>query len=458
MSFRVRLTLVAAAAVAVAVALASAAMYLAVRRELRGQVDEALRNRVRVVATFFSGLDSPFRYARPALGGAGGYAQVVVQDGSAIRSPDEPVVIPVTRQAVEVAAGRREAHIADMRVAGTHVRVMTAPLGPGVALQVARPLDEVDRVLRRLGAMLLLVAAGGVGLAAGLGWMVARAAVSPIRRLIEAAEKVAETRDLAHRIEAGGSDELGRLAARFDTMLEALDESLRAQRRLVADASHELRTPLTSLRTNVEVLARSGALPSEERARLLTDVTAQLEELTVLVGDLIDLARGDEPVVASEDVRLDLLVGAALERARAHHPRVAFVADLSPTLVRGVPGRLDRAVGNLLDNAGKWSPPGAGVDVRVAGGEVVVLDRGRGIDPADLPFVFDRFYRAASARGMPGSGLGLAIVRQVAEAHGGTVTAENAEDGGALLRLRLPEISQEVLTADSGEAHGELVG
>ena len=176
-----------------------------------------------------------------------------------------------------------------------------------------------------------------------------------------------------------------------------------SQRQLVADASHELRTPLTSLRTNIEVLS-SDALPAEDRKRLLQDVVAQLGELTVLVTDLVDLARGDEPALVAEDVRLDMLVADAVERARRHAPDKVFFAELDPSLVKGVPARLDRAVSNLLDNAAKWSPPGGQVEVRVRDGELSVRDHGPGIDEADLPYVFDRFYRATAARGLPGPG------------------------------------------------------
>ncbi|MBA3728460.1 MAG: HAMP domain-containing histidine kinase, partial [Actinobacteria bacterium] len=202
---------------------------------------------------------------------------------------------------------------------------------------------------------------------------------------------------------------------------------------------HELRTPLTSLRTNIEVLARGVGLASDERERLLADVVSQLEELTLLVADVVELARGTEQNTEPEDLRLDEIVERAVQRARTHAPGVAFRTDLEPTLVRGVPSRLDRALGNLLDNAAKWSPPGGEVEVGVFAGQVVIRDHGPGIDAADLPFVFERFYRAPSARGMPGSGLGLAIVRQVAESHGGRVTVERAESGGTLFRLQLPE-------------------
>jgi two-component system sensor histidine kinase MprB len=224
-------------------------------------------------------------------------------------------------------------------------------------------------------------------------------------------------------------------------MLEALQRSQGAQRQLVADASHELRTPLTSLRTNMEVLARGGPPEAEDRDRLRRDVIVQIEELTGLVADLVELARDEEPEPPpAEELRFDRLVGAAVERAQRHAPHVRFEAELEPALVRGVPPRLDRAVANLLDNAAKYSPPGTTVEVRLRDGELTVRDHGPGIAEEERDLVFDRFYRAAEARGRPGSGLGLAIVRQVAESHGGSVRAEAAAGGGALLRMRLSGI------------------
>jgi two-component system sensor histidine kinase MprB len=195
---------------------------------------------------------------------------------------------------------------------------------------------------------------------------------------------------------------------------------------------------LTSLRTNIEVLRSGDELPEGERDRLLTDVVEQLSEMTTLIAELIELARGEQQVSEPEAVRLDLVTERAVERARRNRPNIVYRTDLRESTVSGVPATLERAVGNLLDNAGKWSPPGGAVDVAVCDGEVVVRDHGPGIDDSDLPFVFDRFYRAPSARGMPGSGLGLAIVRQVAKAHGGEVVAERPEDGGLRMRLRVP--------------------
>jgi two-component system, OmpR family, sensor histidine kinase MprB len=437
MSLRTRLTLVSAAAVAIAVALASSAVYFAVRGVLRGGVDSALRERA-AESRIVSGPNG-FIVRLPSVrfGGPGGYAQLISASGSfPVPSRGEPV-LPVSQAAREVAAGDRPAFFQDVTVDGVHLRVLTRQVLPGLAVAISRPLEEVDRTLNRLLVVLVLLTAGGIALGAVLGRLVAQTALGPVRRLSEATEHVTATQDLSARVEASGQDELSRLAASFNTMLEALDRSVGAQRQLVADASHELRTPLTSLRTNVEVLARSNELAPEESEQLLSDVIDQIEELTLLVSDVVELARGNEPPAEVGDIRLDELVDEAVERAQRHSPRVRFETEMEPTVVRGAPARISRAVGNLLDNAAKWSPPDGVVDVAVHDREVTVRDHGPGIDDADLPHVFDRFYRAPAARGLPGSGLGLAIVRQVAEAHGGRVSAARAEGGGAVLRLTL---------------------
>jgi two-component system sensor histidine kinase MprB len=443
MSFRTRLTLAAAVAVAVAVVAASAITYLVVRGELRGQIDEALRSRaattrLRIVEDPRTGrrfLDIP----PPILGGAPGYTQLVTSDGQTIRPLGEAVRLPVSDRDRAAAAGAQGAFFSDAHVAGTHVRVLTLPLGEGYALQITRPLNEVDGALATIRRWLLAVALGGVLLAAALGLVVARAALAPVRRLTRTAEEVTETHDLSRRIETEGDDELSRMARTFNTMLAALEDSSEAQRRLVADASHELRTPLTSVRTNIEVLAREDGLPAEEREQILRDASRQLTEMSALVAELVELARGDHLESSEpEDVRLDLAAAEAIERTRRNWPGVDFESRLEESVVRGVAPSIERALSNLLDNAAKWSPPQGVIEVGVSGGEVTVRDHGPGIAEDDLPFVFDRFYRAPAARGMPGSGLGLAIVRQVAESHGGSVRAEAADGGGTRVQLTLP--------------------
>lgn len=451
MKLRTRIGLVSAVAVALAIAAASGLTYVVVRGELRDQVDEALQQRAATIHRLRIGqtpsgqeyLDVP----APVLGGAAGYTQLVTPDGGTIRAPGETVELPVSERDRAAARGTTDAFFTDRTVDGTHIRVYTLPLQQGYALQISRPLDEVDEALSRIRSWLLAIAAVGVGLAAVLGVLAARTIIAPVRRLTGVAEEVSTTRDLSRRIDDSGSDELARLASTFNTMLGALEESAQAQRRLVADASHELRTPLTSVRTNIEVLARGDGLAPEEREQILRDVNEQLTEMSALVAELVELARGDTPVAAEpEDVRLDLVAAEAIERTKRNHQGLAFHTHLEESVVHGTAASIERAISNLIDNAAKWSPPGEVIEVSVASGEIVVRDHGPGIADDDLPFVFDRFYRAPSARGMPGSGLGLAIVRQVADAHGGSIRAEAADGGGTLMRLTLPP----------GEAAGEV--
>ena len=443
MSFRARIAVGSAAAVALSIVAASILVYVIARDQLLAPVDATLRDRaaeisVQPLQIFKTPDGTQFLALRPEFGEARGYVQLVRTNGDVLVPPRQNVRIPVDEDVLSVAGGHDAAYWKDVTVDGTHLRVFTFAYGPGAAIQVSRPLTEVEQSLNRIGIFLVLVALGGIVIAAGLGLVVARAALTPVTRLTTTVERVSETQDLSERIEVDGKDELSRLAASFNTMLGALEESTRAQRQLVADASHELRTPLTSVRTNIEVLAGDRTLPPEERRRLLSDVVEQLGEMTTLISELIELARAEQHVSdPPEDVRLDLLVSDAVERARRNRPEVTYVVALEPTTVQGVPATIERAVGNLLDNAAKWSPPGAEVDVEVRDGQLVVRDHGPGIPDEDLPYVFDRFYRARAARGMPGSGLGLAIVRQVAESHGGEVVAENAAGGGTRMVLTL---------------------
>jgi two-component system sensor histidine kinase MprB len=452
MSFRARLTMASAVAVAATIILGSFLVYFLVSDRLHSQIDDTLRNRAaQITGSEPETRGGIFGRVPPALlGQARGFYQVVDSQGHIGLPPFEEGQrpLPVDKRVRAVASGDGNQFLTDVTSQGVHLRVLVLPAALNtdpptlLAVQVALPLTDTDSTLSRLGWILFFVSLGGVGLALILGWLVARTAVAPVRRLTEATEEITATRDLSRRVEASNHDELGRLGASFNTMLAALEDSQRAQRQLVSDASHELRTPLTSLRTNVELLARGG-LPDEERGQALADVSTQLEELTVLVTDVVDLARDGEREHAVEEVRLDLLVADAVERAHLHAPKVIFETHLSESLVRGVPERIFRAVANVLDNAAKWSPPGSTIEVRTEHGEVSVRDHGPGIAPEDLPHVFDRFYRSPAARGTPGSGLGLAIVRQVVESHGGSVSAGAADGGGAMVRLAFPVLTAE---------------
>ena len=375
----------------------------------------------------------------PGPGAPPSLAQLIAPDGTVVTEPDSQFRIPVTSEDRQLAASGGKASFADVSQGHTELRVLTQPLAAGGAIQVARSLEDTEHTLDTLVIILALVSAGGIALAAALGPVVARTALAPAGEVSATAEEVARTHDLTHRIEVRGDDELGRLAASFNEMMAALERSEAAQRRLVADASHELRTPLSTLRANIETLGRGDSLDPEERNRLVADVTQELEEMTELVGDVVELARAPgQDAVERRDVALDELTRDAVERTQRRAREIRFEQRLRHSLVHADAQRLGRAISNMLDNACKWSPPGGTVEVEVTGGRVTVRDHGPGFPPDDLDKVFDRFWRADEARRKPGSGLGLAIVQRVAEEHGGSAVASNAEGGGAVVSLQLP--------------------
>jgi two-component system sensor histidine kinase MprB len=439
--------------------IAALVCYLVVRDQLRGQVDDSLNAQAAAVQNGeFHALAQPVPGIPASAGGPAQYVQVVLADGTvALRQGG--IALPVQSYTLAVAGGESHSYLTDVQVGESHLRELTFPItvfgGGGsetVAVQLARPLNGIDRVLSNLRLILALLCAGGIALAAVLGRFAARRVLAPLGEVAQAAQHIGETEDLTGRIQVHADDEVGQLATRFNSMLDrlessraALDESVRAQRQLVADASHELRTPVTSLRTNIEVLLAGGELEYEDRRRLLADVVEQSEELSDLVGDLIELARGDQPVGPAEDVRLDGVVAESLARARRNSPGIEFAASLEPVIVDGIPERLGRAVNNLLDNAARHSAPGGRVEVKVDQHGVTVRDHGSGVAEPDLPYVFDRFFRGTNSRGRQGTGLGLAIVRQVIEQHGGEVTAANAPDCGAIFTVHLPTVPVEHL-------------
>jgi two-component system sensor histidine kinase MprB len=453
-SLRRKIGLIAGASVATAVLIAALVSYVVVRDQLRGQVDSALRAQQLVIEKTLT-LPSRLPGIPASAGGPAQYWQLVYANGGVSPPGGGDLAIPVSARERKIAATQRGSRLTDAWVGKTHLRVLTFPHYVNIngvtvpaAIQLARPLNGVDNVMSELRAVLLLVFLGGIGMAVALGRLAARRVLSPLAEVAQAAQHIGETDDLSNRIQVRADDEVGALAKRFNLMLDRLegsraqlDESVRAQRQLVADASHELRTPVTSLRTNIEVLLQGGELDPEDRHRLLTDVVEQSEELSALVNDLIELARGDEPGFATEDVRLDRIAADSVARLRRNDPQIEIRTDLRPVTLDGVPARLGRAINNLLDNAARHSPPGGVVEVTVDHEGVVVRDHGPGVAEQDLPYVFDRFFRGATSRGSQGSGLGLAIVRQVTEQHGGTATVANAPEGGAVFTLHLPVIS-----------------
>jgi two-component system sensor histidine kinase MprB len=470
-TLRKRLTLIAAVSVGVAVLIAVGISYTVVRSQVRGQVDNELNAQAAVVQRY-----NELQRAVPGNGANSGgpapYNQIVLA-GGVIYSRDGGVPLPVNAAVQRIATHGSGELITDAWVGDSHLRVLCFPvLVPGqgfgappiqAVLELARPLNGVDSILSHLRLFLALLVAGGIALAAVLGRMASSRVLAPLAEVAQVAEHIGETDDLTERLRVHADDEVGQLATRFNTMLERLersraelDDSVRAQRQLVADASHELRTPVTSLRTNIEVLLEGGELEPDDRRRLLSDVVEQSEELTALVNDLIELARGDQPGAETEFFRLDGVAAESLARARRHSPSIDFQTSLEPAVIDGVPERIGRAINNLLDNAARHSPPGGAVELTVGQSGVRVRDHGPGVPDEDQPYVFDRFFRGSTSRGRQGSGLGLAIVRQVTEQHGGRVAVANAPDGGAVFTLVLPATAPEAAGPEADQLAGAL--
>jgi two-component system sensor histidine kinase MprB len=465
MSLRARMGLFAGVAVAIAVIAVVVAGYEGTRSELQGQVDRSLQS-IAKVPLQNAGLgpgggpaggilhgprvpggdtdgqdpDEGLRLDQlppQAFGGASGTFTLFKRDGGTYVPPGQSYQIPETAAIRDMVAKGHGQFYTNMRVSGTHIRVLVTGIGAGGALAVALPLTSVDSALANQLRLLLVIGGAGILLAVLFGLLVARTALAPITKFTRQTESIAQNPELIEheRLDVHGSDELARLARTFNQTLDALEQSVQSQRNLVADASHELRTPIATIRANLQLMRDEELLSPEDRAALREDIIEELDELTALVADVVELARGSKPSGEPGDVRLDEIVRDALERARRRAPGLDLHQVIEPTLIRGEPDRISRAVTNLLDNAAKWSPARGTVEVTLHDGVVTVRDHGPGFTEDDLPYVFDRFHRARDARSKPGSGLGLAIVRQAAEAHDGFAEAANAPDGGAILRV-----------------------
>ncbi len=458
MTFRTRLVMATTIAVMMAVVLGSIAAELVAHNSLVGSIDVNLSQGAqaliaqRDITNFCSSTT------------VGQCSQVVWPNGAV--NPNDPQSLPIPPAVKQMAASQGNGSpllfstTINNNGATIEVREVVLPLAPGFdyregynsysygmpsggALQMTSPLTGVNQELGHLALALWIIAFLGVAMAVLLGLVVGRAVLRPLNSLTSTVEELADTTDVSRRLDPGGMDELGRLRRAFNRLFEALDSSRDSQRQLVLDASHELRTPLTSLRTNMEVARRMDELEPAERQVLIGDVLTQLDELTTVVADLAELARGEQPPPASEPVGLHTVVEETVGVATTHGRSrgVTFNAFIAPSWVMGSKPRIERAIGNLLDNALKWSPEGGSVEISCSGGTVIVRDHGHGIDESDIDHLFDRFYRAPTARGLPGSGLGLAIVAQVAREEGGSVEAQQAPGGGALFRFSLPEIT-----------------
>ncbi|HKX75048.1 MAG TPA: HAMP domain-containing sensor histidine kinase [Acidimicrobiia bacterium] len=434
MSVRGRITVVAVVSMAAVTLLVALITFLAEAQDLRGQVDLELRERAAALAAEL--LESgEIDALLPGLGGSFAYAQVVTETGEIVELAPNPPPLPVTDAVLQVAAGTGDRFYSFADVDGIHFRILTVPLRSGTALQVARPVDEIDLHLLHLAGILGLASLTGIGLAGALAHLTARSGLRPVEELIDAADRVARTRDLAERIEVKGDRELARLAVAFNAMVAALEEATEAQNQLVVDASHELFTPLTVLRTDLDLLARLLPDDDPERGRPIARMRSEIDHLIELTTDLIDLTRvvshpGDRVPVMMDEVVSDLLLA-----ARAAYPDIAFHAKLQPTVVQAQPEQARALARHLVENAATWSAPGTAVEVELSGGKLSVRDHGPGIDAVDLPQVFRRFYRSPAARALPGSGLGLAIVEKAAREHGWNLHLANAPSGGTIVEV-----------------------
>lgn len=453
---RSRLALLVTVAVALAVAAVACVSWFMVRTQLNDQLNSSLRstNARAQASQTLNRLGCQDKVPGPFENNLSAQVQIVLPTGGRCWV-DGKNTLPVTDYDLDVAKGLRGATLYDGKTTdGTPVRIYTQPVeltsGPGVqnanaAISVAKPLSDITEPLSTLAWVLLFVCGVGVLGAGAAGLWVARTGLRPVDELTGAVEHIARTEDLTVRIPDEGDDEIARLSRSFNSMTAALASSQERQAQLIADAGHELRTPLTSLRTNIELLARSEetgrAIPPEDRKELLASVKAQMTELASLIGDLQELSRPDAAAPGPLGVvALHEIAGAALSRARLRGPELDFDSDLAPWYVRGEAAALERAVVNVLDNAVKFSPPGGAVTVSLRAGELAVRDRGPGIPADDLPHVFERFWRSPSARALPGSGLGLSIVARTVQRAGGTAELRAPADGGpgAEAVLRIP--------------------
>lgn len=461
MSLRRRIAAAAAVAVAAVAVAVAVTGYLTTRAHLIGEVKDSLQDRAesflaphpqggRGGPAHGRGLpgqgQGPDDFTVPGqpLGGAQGVFQVVDPSGAVIFHSG--AVLPVISAVSDIARRQSgqvfyDAHVGSAR---THAEIYAAWDAPDHhVVMVALSLADEDAVLQGLLLPYVLLIAGGILLAAVLGLAISRSALRPIERFVARTERVTQKLDRPARLEETDAIELRRLAMSFNQTIDALERSIEAQRHLVADASHELRTPIAALRSDVQIFLEADRLPAGEREELQASILAELDELTQIVADVMELARGSGPDLQPEEVELDTIVREVVERTQRRGPNLSFNLELEPTLIRGVPDRISRAVANVIDNARKWSPPEGEIEIRLRDGVLTVRDHGPGFGQEDLPHVFDRFYRAARARRMPGSGLGLAIVKQAAEGHGGGAEAANAPDGGAVVTVSFgPPLAQ----------------
>jgi two-component system sensor histidine kinase MprB len=452
MTLRNRVSVAAALGVLIVVAAVSAVLYFVYAASVHSRVDATLIDAAQQASSVVTQIKQS---AAGTSGSSPDFQRPVTVGSVELQLSNGPAAVgqpgqfgPLNSQDVAVAEGAQPPYFANLDDGGRLFRVYTAAMPGGSdagLVRASRPTDADDGTLRDAALLLAALTVGAAGVTYGAARLTAGRILRPIAELTATAEHITQTRDLTPRLGFTGtngdgtSDEVGRLSSSFGTMLAALHESVTAQRQLVADASHELRTPLTSLTTNLDLLEDGAGLADPQAPALVRAAREQASELDQLITDLLDLARYRESAPHRETVRLDLLTAQAVHRLGQRGQHAVIEAELSPCLVHVDPAAVDHAVGNLIDNAVKWSPPGAAVRVVVANGQVVVSDHGPGIADEDLPHIFERFYRAPDARGLPGAGLGLAIVGSVAQANEGTVEVR-AGPAGSAFTLAFPPV------------------
>ena len=433
----------------------SCVLYALVRDELEGSLDESMLRRAN--AAVASGIiDSGNYNATSQLLQLADVKIAVLVPGRVLepvgRDPVARALITSTE--IGVAGGQTNSSTRSAMLDGDHYRIVAIPVEGRGALVFAQSTESIFVTLDRLAVLLLLTSAVGIAVSGAAGWAVARNGLRPVRRLTAATEQVTRTQQLTP-VPVYGQDELARLGTSFNAMLMALDASRSQQSQLVADAGHELKTPLTSLRTNIELLAQMAAssrpIDGTASAEIFSDVQAQIEEMSTLVGDLVELAREEPLPRGPEPGDFAIVVERAIERVRRRSPGATFSVELEPWEFFGEPHLLERAVTNLLDNAVKWSPLDGEIGIRLRAGELSVTDQGPGIAANDLPHVFERFYRSAEARTMPGSGLGLAIAKRAAERHGGSVAVSSVHGSGSEFRMSIPRISERAIVSSQAD-------
>lgn len=443
-----RLALLIAGAVAGAVALTGVAAYFITLWTVYAQLDEELVGVAAITSASLSDdLESGDGVNLSTLRAANVTVTLLRSDKFEITWSAEGRQPTLVTGAPEVAIARTSMGFSSRTGTdslGDEVRMVAVPLtsnGQHYALVLGRPLAPTLNILRTLAYSMLIFGGMGGAIAAGVGYVIARSGIQPLRQLSDAVVMITATGQLSQQVEVEGADEVAELGHAFNRMLTALESSRERQSRLIADAGHELRTPLTSMRTNVELLVadeKSGMLPAGARGDILRDVAAQLGEFTQLVGDLVQLSREDHMQAHPEPIDLRDVIESALARVKRRGPGLVWDVELAPLYLVGEPDALERAITNLLDNAVKFSPPGGTIHVHLDGDRLRIADQGPGIADEDLPHVFERFYRSDKARTTPGSGLGLSIVAQTIQAHGGVVKAGRSAEGGAEFTVRLP--------------------